>query len=78
MSASKAYLRPNSKRGNLHVLLNTMVSRVVVDPATKTVTGVEYIRNGEKKIVGVKREVSLWYTATADDKSRESERESAG
>ncbi|XP_052738928.1 glucose dehydrogenase [FAD, quinone] [Bicyclus anynana] len=58
-STARAYLRPASKRENLHILLNAVGSRVIVDPVTKKVTGVEYIKNGEKKIVGVNKEAVL-------------------
>lgn len=58
-STARAYLRPASKRENLNVLLNALASRVIIDPVTKKVTGVEYIKNGEKKIVGVKKEAIL-------------------
>lgn len=56
-SAARAFVRPVTHRENLHVLLNAHVARVVINPATKKVTGVEYIKDGEKKTVGVKREV---------------------
>ncbi|XP_045770259.1 glucose dehydrogenase [FAD, quinone]-like isoform X2 [Maniola jurtina] len=58
-STARAYLRPASKRENLHILLNAEGSRVIVDPATKKVTGVEYIKNGQKNVVGVNKEVVL-------------------
>lgn len=56
-STARAYLRQASKRNNLHILLNAVGSRVIVDPATKKVTGVEYIKNGMTKSVGVIKEV---------------------
>nr|XP_034827832.1 glucose dehydrogenase [FAD, quinone]-like [Maniola hyperantus] len=34
-------------------------TEVIIDPVTKKVTGVEYIKNGQKKIVGVNKEVVL-------------------
>ncbi|XP_041971498.1 glucose dehydrogenase [FAD, quinone]-like [Aricia agestis] len=58
-STARGFLRPASKRQNLHVLLNAHVSRVVIDPASKRVTGVEYIKNGIKSVVGVKKEAIL-------------------
>ncbi|VVC99737.1 unnamed protein product [Leptidea sinapis] len=51
-STARAFLRPASKRENLHILMNALVSRVIIDPASKRATGVEYIKNGETKIVG--------------------------
>ncbi|XP_034827830.2 glucose dehydrogenase [FAD, quinone]-like [Maniola hyperantus] len=58
-STARAYLRPASKRENLHILLNAEGSRVIVDPITKKVTGMEYIKDGQKNIVGVNKEVVL-------------------
>lgn len=56
-STARAYLRPASDRQNLHILLNAVASRVIVDPYTKKVTGVEYIKGGQKNVVGVNKEV---------------------
>lgn len=58
-STSRAFLRPASYRENLHVALNALGSRVLVDPVDKKVTGVEFIQNGETKTVKVKREVRI-------------------
>ncbi|XP_050677295.1 glucose dehydrogenase [FAD, quinone]-like [Leptidea sinapis] len=58
-STARAFLRPASKRENLHILMNALVSRVIIDPASKRATGVEYIKNGETKIVGVRKEAIL-------------------
>lgn len=43
VSSARAYLRPARDRPNLTVLLNTTVTRVVIDPKRKAVTGVEYV-----------------------------------
>ncbi|XP_053617045.1 glucose dehydrogenase [FAD, quinone]-like [Plodia interpunctella] len=58
-STARGFLRPGSHRENLHVLLNAHVSRVIVDPALKKVTAVEYIKNGETKTVGVNKEAII-------------------
>ncbi|CAG9559115.1 unnamed protein product [Danaus chrysippus] len=58
-STARAFLRPASQRKNLHVTLNALVSRVIIDPTTKRVTGVEYIKNGKTKSVGVLKEAIL-------------------
>lgn len=57
-SMARAFLRPAAiKRSNLHVWLKTLVSRVVLDPNTKRVTGVEAINEyGKKFTVGVRKE----------------------
>ncbi|XP_073948324.1 glucose dehydrogenase [FAD, quinone]-like isoform X2 [Choristoneura fumiferana] len=58
-STARAYLRPASKRQNLHVLLNAHVAKVRIDPTNKKVTGVEYIQNGQMKFVKASKEVIL-------------------
>ncbi|XP_045503222.1 glucose dehydrogenase [FAD, quinone]-like [Colias croceus] len=58
-STARAYLRPAAYRQNLDVMLNALVSRVTIDPGTKRVTGVEYVKNGETKVIGVTKEVIL-------------------
>ncbi|CAK1541634.1 unnamed protein product [Leptosia nina] len=65
-STARAYLRPASHRENFDVLLNSLVSRVIIDPTTKRVTGVEYIKNGEVKTVGVIKEVRVGPKETLD------------
>ena len=41
-------------------MLNALGSRVIVDPVTKKVTAVEYIKDGVTKTVGVNKEVSFY------------------
>ena len=42
-SAARAFLRPASSRPNLHVILNATATKVLIDPRTKTATGVEIL-----------------------------------
>ncbi|XP_028139330.1 glucose dehydrogenase [FAD, quinone] [Diabrotica virgifera virgifera] len=56
-SSSRAYLHPISDRPNLHVIKFTMVSKILIDPATKTAYGVQYVRNGKKRIARATKEV---------------------
>ncbi|XP_050353192.1 glucose dehydrogenase [FAD, quinone]-like [Nymphalis io] len=58
-TTARAYLRPASKRENLHIILNALGSRVIIDPNTKKVTGVEYIKDGQTNTVGVIKEAVL-------------------
>ncbi|XP_001947912.2 glucose dehydrogenase [FAD, quinone]-like [Acyrthosiphon pisum] len=58
-STAKAFLRPARLRRNLHVTLNTLVTRVVIDPATKIATGVELIKNNIRYYVRAEKEVLL-------------------
>lgn len=43
MSAARAFVRPAQNRPNLHVLLNTTVSKVLIHPKSKNAHGVEII-----------------------------------
>lgn len=46
LSTAKAFVRPVISRPNLHILLNTTVTRVIVDPASKAAVGVEFLTSG--------------------------------
>ena len=57
-SSARTFLRPASNRPNLHILVNSTVSKVLIDPRTKTANGVEIAyTNGHRKQIKVKREV---------------------
>lgn len=43
MSSSRAFLRPIQDRPNLHVMLNTTVTKVLVHPKSKNAQGVEAV-----------------------------------
>ncbi|EFX69856.1 hypothetical protein DAPPUDRAFT_257960 [Daphnia pulex] len=45
-STSKAFLRPVRDRPNLHISMNSQVIKIMIDPDTKTVTGVQFEKNG--------------------------------
>nr|XP_026488901.1 glucose dehydrogenase [FAD, quinone]-like isoform X2 [Vanessa tameamea] len=59
MSSAKAFLHNKKKRKNLHILTNSQVTRVLIDPQSKTATGVEFIRNGQRYKIRAKKEVIL-------------------
>ena len=42
-SAARAFLRPARNRPNLHILLNTTVSKILIDHKSKTATGIEVL-----------------------------------
>ena len=46
-STAKAFLRPIRHRKNLHIALNSQVTRILIDPITKIAHGVEFRRDGE-------------------------------
>lgn len=43
MSSARAFLRPVQDRQNLHVMLNTTVTKVLVHPKSKNAQGVEVV-----------------------------------
>uniref|UniRef100_A0A1B6DKE4 Glucose-methanol-choline oxidoreductase N-terminal domain-containing protein n=1 Tax=Clastoptera arizonana TaxID=38151 RepID=A0A1B6DKE4_9HEMI len=58
-SSAKAFLRPARRRSNLHIALNTYVTRVLINPKTKKAYGVQFIRDGKKQMAIARREVVL-------------------
>lgn len=58
-SSAKAFLHNKKKRKNLHILTNSYVTKVLIDSYTKTATGVEFYRNGQRYIIRAKKEVIL-------------------
>ncbi len=59
LSSAKAFLRPVKDRPNLHVLLNTTVTKVLIEPKAKMAYGVEINLNGFLQRVLAKNEVIL-------------------
>jgi choline dehydrogenase-like flavoprotein len=57
-SAARAFLRPAAKRPNLHILVNTTATKVLVDPRSKTAVGVQ-IRDiyGTVRSINARKEV---------------------
>lgn len=58
-SSAKAFLHNNKKRKNLHILHSCRVTKILIDPATKTATGVEFNRNGRIYQIRATKEVIL-------------------
>lgn len=57
-SSSHAFLRPIKNRKNLHIMLNTIVTKVLINFSTKKAFGVEIIRgNGKKEVIFSAKEV---------------------
>lgn len=57
-SSARAFLRPASKRQNLHILVNTTASKVLINPDTKSITGVEIVlKDGHTRRINAKKEV---------------------
>ncbi|XP_058823386.1 glucose dehydrogenase [FAD, quinone] [Topomyia yanbarensis] len=58
-SAAKAFLRPVANRPNLHISINSRVTRILIDPITKVAYGVEFLKNKRRYAVKVGKEVVL-------------------
>lgn len=59
LSTAKAYVRPAKNRPNLHVLLKTLVTKVLIDPKKKMAYGVEVMQDGVLRTILAKNEVIL-------------------
>ncbi|PSN57092.1 Glucose dehydrogenase [FAD, quinone] [Blattella germanica] len=56
-STGKAFLRPARLRKNLHVAMESHVTRVLIDPMTKRAFGVEFRRDSKMHVVRARKEV---------------------
>lgn len=59
MSTARAFLRPFKHRRNLNILLNSTVTKVIINTTTKTAIGVEVINNGNKQLIYASKEVVI-------------------
>lgn len=58
-SAAKAFLRTAHHRPNLYISMNSRVTKILINPKTKTAYGVEFIKNRKLYRIFVRREVIL-------------------
>lgn len=58
-SAAKAYLRPVARRDNLHISIKSWVTKIVIDPFTKTAIGVEFVKGKKRFVIKARKEVIL-------------------
>lgn len=56
-SSSRAYLHPIRNRRNLHMKKYSMVSKILIDPKTKTALGVEFVQKKKTHRILAKKEV---------------------
>ncbi|KAK0095908.1 hypothetical protein PV326_007066 [Microctonus aethiopoides] len=57
-STAKAFLRPSKNRKNFHIAMHAQATKIIFN-SDKRAIGVEYLRNGHKNTVYVKREIIL-------------------
>jgi choline dehydrogenase-like flavoprotein len=58
-SAFRAFIEPILNRPNLHVMINTRATKVLIDPKTKIAYGVELLRNRKRYRIMTRKEVIL-------------------
>lgn len=58
-STSKAFLRPARLRPNLHISMNSHVTRIMIDPISKLAFGVEFVKDQKLYHVRATKEVVL-------------------
>ncbi|XP_055388472.1 glucose dehydrogenase [FAD, quinone]-like [Condylostylus longicornis] len=58
-STSKAFLRPVRLRSNLHISMNSHVTKILIDPIKKIAFGVEFVRDHKVYQVRANKEVIL-------------------
>lgn len=58
-SAYRAFIEPILSRKNLHIMVNTRATKVLIEPKTKTAVGVMYLRNHKRHLVKARKEVVL-------------------
>nr|ACU32627.1 MIP11914p [Drosophila melanogaster] len=58
-STSKAFIQPVVNRKNLHISMKSWVTRLIIDPITKTATGVEFVKQRQRYVVRARKEVIL-------------------
>ncbi|XP_069673215.1 glucose dehydrogenase [FAD, quinone]-like [Periplaneta americana] len=59
LSASRAFLHPIKYRTNFHVKKKSFVTKIMINPRTKTAYGVEFVCDSKRYIVRAKKEVIL-------------------
>jgi choline dehydrogenase-like flavoprotein len=58
-SAAKAYLRPVARRKNLHISMSSWVTKIIIDPFTKSAVGVEFMKKKRRFTLKARKEVIL-------------------
>lgn len=58
-SAYQAFIKPILHRPNLHIMVNTRATKVLINPKTKVAQGVEYLRQRKRLQVKARKEVIL-------------------
>jgi choline dehydrogenase-like flavoprotein len=58
-TAFRAFITEVLHRPNLHIMLGTHVTKILIDPRTKTAHGVEFIRRGKRYTIKARKEVVL-------------------
>jgi choline dehydrogenase-like flavoprotein len=58
-SAYRAFIEPILHRSNLHIMINTRVTKILIDPITKVTYGIELVRKKKRFRIMARKEVIL-------------------
>lgn len=58
-STNKAFLRPAKRRSNLHITLNSLATKIVINPTSKRARCVRFVRDGRSYRVIARKEIIL-------------------
>lgn len=58
-SAYRAFIKPILNRKNLHIMLATRATKILINPQTKIAYGVEFIRNRRRQQITARKEIIL-------------------
>lgn len=57
VTASASFLKPIKNRDNFHISQSSRVTKILINPSTKVAYGVEFFKNGLRRIVRARKEV---------------------
>lgn len=58
-SAAKGYLNPITHRSNLHISSKSRVTKIIIDPNTKTAVAVEFMKAKKRYVIRARKEIIL-------------------
>ncbi|XKL61999.1 hypothetical protein PGB90_001832 [Kerria lacca] len=59
ISAYRAFIRPHKDRKNLHVAIKSRVTKILINPESKTAYGVEFVKARRRRYVRARKEVII-------------------
>ncbi|XP_045460088.1 glucose dehydrogenase [FAD, quinone]-like [Harmonia axyridis] len=59
VSGATAYVRPSMNRHNFNLTINALVTKIMIDKATKTATGIRFVKDGKQYVAKASKEVII-------------------